>query len=211
MKVEVSVWEVKKREITKLKHDDDIFTSQQPQTSQPTISQYYHCGKKNYYTTDEDEYILKYHADKSYEDISHTLGRTYDSVKTRYKLLQHHLQEGTLPRNWLEKDRYEFFKYNIENQQQPPQKVIEPRLTRVRNVILSRKSYDKGNFLYFIKHEPIYKNILEDIKTIMSCYGWKNRDIKDVLKKYYPNNKNNTLNVKSQTYQKYINFSANRK
>lgn len=204
MKIEVSVWEVHNREITKLKHDDDIFVETTQQPSHQNIEQYYHCGKPNYYTTDEDEYILKHHKNKSYIEISNTLGRTYDSVKTRYKLLQHYLDEGTLPRNWLDKDRYDFFKYNTEKQQQEPQKVVEPRLTRVRNNILSRKSYDKGNVVCIYQTLPLHKNILEDVKTIMSCYGWKNRDVKDVLKKYHPNNKNNTLETKPRIYQNYI-------
>ena len=66
------------------------------------------------------------------------------------------------------------------------------------------KPVDKGESICTYSGMKIFTNVLANITTVMSHPDHKNRDIRWVLKKYYPDNRMNTLDTKLCIITRYI-------
>ena len=100
MKVDVDLWEILDGKVTKLKYKDIIF---RPEDTRKAIHLRYPLLKR-FYTIDEDKFILRNWNKISILEISKRLKRTYESVKSRYRLLKRYLDNNDIPRNWPRKE-----------------------------------------------------------------------------------------------------------
>ena len=66
------------------------------------------------------------------------------------------------------------------------------------------KPADKGELICTYSGLKIFTNVIFDILEVMSHSKWKNRDIRCILKKYYPDNKMSTLDTKLCVFTRYI-------
>ncbi len=196
MKTEVDIWEVRNGNILKLKYENTIFIPEHTISFKPKKTQ------TKQFSVDEDIFILSHKNNQTMtlKEIAPLLNRTYESIKSRHKTLRKYMKEKHIPRNWIDRDKSEFFSYSSD-------KIIEPRIVRVRRRWkhnTNKEPKEKGELITKHNLTPIYKNIVNDILYVMSCHGFSNRDIKDAIKNYYPNNKNNTLDNKCGNYRNYI-------
>ena len=97
MKVEVELWEMLDGIVTKLKYKDIIF---RPEDTRKTTHLIGYPLLKQYYTFDEDNFILQNWNKISVLEMSKKLKRTYESVKSRHKLLKRYLDNNDIPRTW---------------------------------------------------------------------------------------------------------------
>jgi len=100
MKVDVELWEILDGKVTKLKYKDIIF---RPEDTRKAIHLRYAVPKR-FYTIDEDKFILRNWNKISTLEISKKLKRTYESVKSRHKLLKRYLDNNDIPRTWPRKE-----------------------------------------------------------------------------------------------------------
>ena len=101
MKVEVELWEMLDGIVTKLKYKDIIF---RPEDARKTTHHVGYPLLRQYYTIDEDTFILKNWNKISILEMSKKLKRTYESVKSRHKLLKRYLDNNDIPRTWSRKE-----------------------------------------------------------------------------------------------------------
>ena len=101
MKVEVELWEMLDGKVTKLKYKDTIF-----RTEDARKTSYYmkYPLLRRYYTIDEDKFILQNCNKISVLEMSKKLKRTYESVKSRRKLIKRYLDNNDTPRTWSRKE-----------------------------------------------------------------------------------------------------------
>lgn len=66
------------------------------------------------------------------------------------------------------------------------------------------KPADKGEVVCTFSGIKMFTNVLNDVLNVISHPKYKNRDIRWVLKKYYPDNKMNTLDTKMCVITRYI-------
>lgn len=90
-------------------------------------------------------------------------------------------------------------------------KIFVPEIT-VKTVYKKRswrhrkvpKPADKGEPICTFSGIKMFTNVLNDVLKIMSHPEYRNRDIRWVLKKYYPDNKMSTLDTKLCVITRYI-------
>lgn len=208
MKLEVELWEMLNGKATKIKYGDTIFSSDDFSLLKPKIRR----SRSRNYTVDEDKFMLKNWNNMNILEIAKKINRSYESVKSRHKLINRYLDMNEIPNNWPMEESHLFTVDKDKNEEEKEWKeshIIEPKIVRLRRkrkyeFDRNVKPLDKGKILTVVSTMPICHNILNDVLEVMHCHGWKNRDVRDVLKRYYPNNKVNTLETKACVYKRYI-------
>ena len=70
---------------------------------------------------------------------------------------------------------------------------------------ISKPNDMKGKVIDVVGTQRIYENILKMVEEVMSRQKWENKDIRTVLKKFFPDNKRDSLDTKVCIYKKFIN------